>query len=68
MMAGRDHKMLWLGTLICSVALGALPIFTNASVFAPIEIGAAALLMIVSLLGLRRPRRIRLPRKRTIFS
>jgi hypothetical protein len=45
--------------------LGTLPIFTNASVFAPIEIGAGVLLMIVALLGLKRPRRIRLPRKRT---
>jgi hypothetical protein len=66
MMAGRDHKVLWLGTLIGSVALGMLPIFTKASVFTPIEIGAGALLMIVSLLGFRRPRRIRLPRKRTL--
>jgi hypothetical protein len=65
MTAGRDHKVLWLGTLICSVALGTLPIFTNASAFAPIEAGAGAVLMIIALLGLRRPRRVRLPRKRT---
>ena len=65
MTAGRDYKVLWLGVLISSVALGTLPIFTNASVFAPIEIGAGVLLMIVALLGLKRPRRIRLPRKRT---
>jgi hypothetical protein len=65
MTAGRDHKVLWLGALISGVALGTMPIFTNASVFAPIEVGAGALLMIIALLGLRRPRRIRLPRKRT---
>ena len=65
MTAGRDYKVLWLGVLISSVALGTLPIFTNASVFAPIEIGAGVFLMIVALLGLKRPRRIRLPRKRT---
>jgi hypothetical protein len=66
MTAGRDHKVLWLGTLIGSVALGMLPIFTKTSVFTPFEIGAGVLLMIVSLLGRRRPRRIRLPRKRTL--
>ena len=65
MTASRDHKVLWLGALISSVALSTLPIFTSVSVLTPIEVGAGALLMIISLLGLRRPRRIRLPRKRT---
>jgi len=65
-MAGRDRKVLWLGIFIGGPALGVLPIFTKASVFTPFEIGAGVLLMIVSLLGLRRPRRIRLPRKRTL--
>jgi hypothetical protein len=65
MTAVRDYKVLWIGALIGSVALGTLPFFTNASVFFPIEIGAGVLLMIVALLGLKRPRRIRLPRKRT---
>ena len=65
MMAGRTYNPLWLGTLASSVALGMLPIFTSVTVFTPIEIGAGAILMIVSLLGLRRSRRIRLPRKRT---
>jgi len=51
------------GALISGVAVGTLPIFTNAAVFAPIEV--STLLMITALFGLRRPRRIRLPRKRT---
>jgi MYXO-CTERM domain-containing protein len=65
MTAGRDHRVFWLGALIGSIALVTLPMFTKASMFAPIEVGAGALLMVVALLGLRRPRRIRLPRKRT---
>jgi hypothetical protein len=67
MMAGRYRKLLWLGAFIISVALSTLPIFTNESILNPIEVGAGALLMIVSLIGLTRPRRIRLPRKR-VFS
>lgn len=65
MTAGRNHRVLWMFFLMGSVAFGVLPIFTNTTVLTPIEIGAGALLMIVSL-GLRRPRRIRLPRKRTL--
>jgi hypothetical protein len=58
----RDSNYFWLGTLIGSVTLGMMPIFTNATVFAPVEIGAGAILMIVSLYSLRRPRSRNAPR------
>jgi hypothetical protein len=43
-----------------------MPLFTHAASFEELEILAGAVLTIVSLNYLRRPRRIRLPYKRTL--
>jgi hypothetical protein len=62
----RNHRFFWYCALAGGLALGSMPLFTHAMKFDPLEILGGTILAIVSLFYLRKPKRIRLPYKRTL--
>jgi hypothetical protein len=64
-MKAPDHRLTWYFVLLSGISLGIIPIFMDLQVFNPVMIAAALVLMMSALIGLRRPKRIRLPRRRT---
>lgn len=60
------HRFFWYGALAGGLALGTMPLFTHAMAFGPLETLSGTILAIVSLIYLRKPRRIRLPYRRTL--
>jgi hypothetical protein len=61
-----SHRFFWYCALAGGLALGTMPLFTQAVVFGPLEILAGTILTIVSLIYLRKPKRVRLPYRRTL--
>jgi hypothetical protein len=61
-----NHKFFWYCALAGGLALGSMPLFTHALTFEPLEILGGTILAIVSLIYLRKPRRVRLPYRRTL--
>jgi hypothetical protein len=61
-----NHRLFWYCALAGGLVLGFMPFFTHAMAFGPLEMLSGIILAIVSLLYLRRPRRIRLRYKRTL--
>jgi hypothetical protein len=61
-----NRRFFWYCTLAGGLALGSMPFFTHALLFGPLEILAGSILAIVSLIYLRKPKRIRLPYRRTL--
>jgi len=61
-----NHRFFWYCTLAGGLALGSMPLFTHAMKFESLEILGGMVLAIVSLIYLRKPRRIRLPYRRTL--
>jgi hypothetical protein len=59
------HRSLWLLALLSGLALGIFPAFVHFSALNPIMIGASLTVVGAALIGLRRPKRIRLPYKKT---
>jgi hypothetical protein len=59
------HRSLWFLALLSGVGLGAVPAFVHFSVLNPLMIGASLTVVVAALIGLRRPKRIRLPYKKT---
>jgi hypothetical protein len=65
-MTSTGNRFFWYCALAGGLALGSMPLFTRAMMFEPLEILGGAILAIVSLVYLRKPRRIRLPYRRTL--
>ena len=61
-----NHRLFWYCALAGGLALGSTPMFTHVMAFGPLEMLGGAILAIVSLTYLRKPRRIRLPYRRTL--
>jgi hypothetical protein len=61
-----NHRFFWYCALAVGLALGSMPLFTHAMTFEPLEISGGIVLAIVSLIYLKKPRRIRLPYRRTL--
>jgi hypothetical protein len=61
-----NHRFFWYGALAGGLALGTMPLFTHAMAFGPLETLGGTILVIVSLIYLRKPRRVRLPYRRTL--
>jgi len=61
-----NYRLFWYGVLAGGLMLGTMPLFTRAIAFGPLEMLAGTILVIISLIYLRRPRRIRLPYRRTL--
>jgi hypothetical protein len=59
------HRSLWLLALLSGLALGIVPAFVHFSALNPIMIGASLTVVVAALVGLRRPKRVRLPYKKT---
>jgi hypothetical protein len=59
------HRSLWLLALFSGLALGIVPAFLHFSALNPIMIGASVTVVVVAIIGLKRPKRIRLPYKKT---
>ena len=60
------YRFFWYCALAGGLALGSMPLFTHAIAFGPLEMLGGTILAIVSLIYLRKPRRIRLPYRRTL--
>jgi hypothetical protein len=58
-------RLLWLLALLSGVALGIVPAFVHLAVLSPLMIGASLTVVVAALIGLRRPKRVRLPYKKT---
>jgi hypothetical protein len=65
-MTGTGNRLFWYCVLAGGLALGTMPLLTRAIAFGPLEMLGGTILVIVSLIYLRRPRRIRLPYRRTL--
>jgi hypothetical protein len=61
-----NHRFFWYCALAGGLALGTMPLFARAIAFGPLEMLGGTILVIVSLIYLRKPRRIRLPYRRTL--
>jgi len=63
-----SHRLFWYCALAAGLALGTMPLFTQAVAFGLQEMLGGTILTIVSLIYLRKPRRvrIRLPYRRTL--
>jgi hypothetical protein len=61
-----NHRFFWYCVLAGGLALGSMPLFTRALTFELLEILGGTILAIVSLIYLRKPRRVRLPYRRTL--
>jgi hypothetical protein len=61
-----NYRVFWYCALAGGLALGSMPLFTHAIAFGPLEMLGGTILAIVSLIYLRKPRRIRLPYRRTL--
>jgi hypothetical protein len=61
-----SHRFFWYCALAGGLALGIMPLFTHEVAFGPLEILAGTILVIVSLIYLRKPKRVRLPYRRTL--
>ena len=61
-----NHRLFWYCALAGGFVLGSLPFFTHAMAFGPLEMLGGTILATVSLIYLRKPRRIRLPYRRTL--
>jgi hypothetical protein len=66
MTGSGSRRFFWYCALAAGLALGIMPLFTHAMAFGALEILAGAILTVVSLIYLRKPRRIRLPYRRTL--
>ena len=60
-----DHRLTWYFVLLSGISLGIIPVFMDLQIFNPIMIALGLVLMMSALIGLRRPKRVRLPRRRT---
>ena len=63
-----SHRLFWYCALAAGLALGTMPLFTQAVAFRLPEMLGGTILTIVSLIYLRKPRRVRLrlPYRRTL--
>jgi hypothetical protein len=61
-----NHRFFWYCALAGGLALGSMPLFTHAVAFGLLAMLGGTVLVIVSLLCLRKPKRIRLPYRRTL--
>ena len=66
MTGAGSHRFFWYCALAVGLALGFMPLFTNAVTFELLEILGGTILVIISLIYLRKPKRIRLPYRRTL--
>jgi hypothetical protein len=60
------QRLFWYCALTAGLALGSMPLFTHATPFDPLAILGGTVLVIVSSMYLKKPRRIRLPYRRTL--
>jgi len=65
MIHAAGYRSFWYFTLLVGLALAVAPIFVQFTALALIVISAGVTLTVTALLGLRRQKRIRLPRRRT---
>ena len=66
-MTGKgNYRFFWYCVLAGGLALGSMPLFARTIAFGPLEMLGGAILAVVSLICLRKPRRIRLPYRRTL--
>jgi len=61
-----NYRVFWYCVLAAGLGLGTVPLFMHGMAFGPLEMLGGAFLAIVSLVYLRKPRRIRLPYRRTL--
>jgi predicted outer membrane lipoprotein len=66
MIYAAGHRIFWYFALLIGLALAVVPVFVQFTALALITISAGITLTVTALLGLRRPKRIRLPRRRTL--
>ena len=66
MIYAAGHRSFWYFALLIGLTLAVVPIFVQVTALAQITVGAGITLTVTALLSLRRPKRIRLPRKRTL--
>jgi hypothetical protein len=67
-MQATNHKLFWYCMLLSGFSLGIMPMFMDLQLFNPVIIIAALILMVSALIGLRRPKHVRLRRRRRTFS
>jgi len=60
------QRLFWYCALAAGLALGSMPLFSHATPFDPLQILGGTILVIVSLIYLKKPKRIRLPYRRTL--
>jgi hypothetical protein len=65
MMNASGRKLFGYCVLLSGFSLGLTPMFMDLQVFKPIIIAVALVLIMCALIGLRRPKHVRLPRRRT---
>jgi hypothetical protein len=61
-----NRRSFWYCALAGGLALGTMPLFTRAVAFGALELLGGIILAIVSLIYLKKPKRIRLPYRRTL--
>ena len=61
-----NRRFFWYCALAGGLVLGSMPLFTHAMAFGPLEMLVGTILATVSLIYLRKPRRIRLPYRQTL--
>jgi hypothetical protein len=68
MTGSGSHRLFWYCALATGLALGTMPLFTHAMAYGLVEVLGGTILTIVSLIYLRKPKRvrIRLPYRRTL--
>ena len=66
MIHAAGHRIFWCFALLIGLALAVVPIFVQFTALALITVSAGITLTVTALLSLRRPKRIRLPRRRTL--
>jgi hypothetical protein len=60
------HRSLWFLALLSGLGLGIAPAFVHFSALNPLMIGAGVTVIVAALIGLKRPKRVRLPYKKTL--
>jgi hypothetical protein len=60
------HRSLWFLALLGGLMLGLVPLFVHFSALNPVMIGVGLTVMVGALIGLKRPKRVRIPYKKTL--
>jgi high-affinity Fe2+/Pb2+ permease len=59
------HRSLWFLALLSGLVLGIVAVFVQFSPLSPLMIGVGLTVIVAALVGLKRPKRVRIPYKKT---